>query len=135
MTWRRTVVPALAAAAGLSLGGCGGSDEPVFYRLAPTKSCLQKANVRVTTRGLDFIARNALGGGLHATFSGNQVTLAFGKTEEGARGIEIAYRRFAGKGIPIDKILMRDRNVVMVWTGGPSPSDLGTVTDCLGASG
>ena len=125
------VVATLAAA--LLAGGCGGEDEPELYRLGATKACLEQANIPVRTRNLDFVAANALGGGLHATFTGNHVTLAFGASEAGARGIERAYRRFAGKTIVVDEVLMREGNVVMVWGGGPSQAQLSAVTSCLDA--
>ena len=130
MTRPATGLVAILAAA-LVVGGCGGEDEPELYRLGATKACLEQANIPVRTRNLDFVAANALGGGLHAKFAGNHVTLAFGASEEGARAIERAYRRFAGKTIVVEEVLMREGNVVMVWGGGPSQAQLSAITGCL----
>ena len=132
---RQLVVSRVAAlAATMLLAGCGGGeDEPELFQLARTKSCLEDANIPVRTRNLDFVARNALGGGLHARFGGNHVTLAFGESDEGARDIEEAYRRFAGRTIVIEKVLRREGNVVMVWAGEPSAAELDAVRGCLGA--
>ena len=102
-----------------------------MFRLAPTKACLEGANIPVRTRNLDFVARNALGGGMHARFAGNNVTLAFGESDGGARAIEEAYRRLRGRTIVIEEVLKRERNVVMVWAGGPSAAQLQAIEGCL----
>jgi hypothetical protein len=123
-------------ALGMLLTGCGGDeggDEPQLFRLGPTKACLEQLNVPIRTRGLDFVAETALGGGVFARFAGNHVTLAFGETEGGAQGIENRYREQAADSIQVDKVIMRKANVVMVWAGGPNASDLGVIERCLTA--
>jgi len=125
---------ALLGAIGILLTGCGGGegdDAPEVFRLGPTKTCLEQANVPIRIRGLDFVAETALGGGVFARFPGNHVTLAFGDTDEGARGIENRYRKQAAGSIQVDKVVMRNANVVMVWAGGPNASDLGVIERCL----
>ena len=52
----------------------------------------------------------------------------------GGAAIEQAYRRFAGKNIGLSDVLMRDRNVVLVWAGKPSEEDLERITGCLEGS-
>lgn len=124
--------PLVALAAVLVLAGCGGGDdddEP--YRLAATRQCLERANLRVTTRGLDFVARTALAGSIRARLATNRVTLAFGRTEDDAVAIERAYRRFAGRGVPLDRVLARDRNVVLLWGEPPSAREDERIRGCL----
>jgi hypothetical protein len=130
MTSRAPFWPAVVAAAA-ALAGCGGDEEPDAYRLAPTRDCLRSENVVVTTHDLDFVARTALGGGLRANLARNEVVLAFGSSRADARALERAYRRFGGKRVPLEDVLMRERNVVLVWAGKPSPEDLDRVTGCL----
>ena len=124
---------AVFGAAVVLVAACGGEDEPRVFRLQPTKECLENSNIPVRTRNLDFVAQHALGGGLHARFAGNHVTLAFGENEVGARDLERAYRRLRGKTIVIDEVLKREGNVVMVWAGGPSAAHLGAIKACLAA--
>ncbi len=127
----------LAALAALVVAGCGGggdddgAEDETLYRLGPTRACLQRADLRVTTRGLDFVASTALGGSVRTKLRGNQVTLAFGRTTDDAIAIERAYRRFAGKGVPLNRVLARDRNVVLLWAEPPTAGHDRRVRDCL----
>ena len=127
----------LAGLAALVVAGCGGTDgeereeREDVYRLAPTRACLQTADIRVTSRGVDFVATTALGGSFRARLPGNRVTLAFGRTVDDAVATERAYRRFAGKGVPLEEVLARDRNVVMLWAEPPSAAHEKRVRDCL----
>ena len=126
----RAVVALLAA---LVAAGCGGEREPESYKLAPTKACLEDANVRVSTRAVDFVASTALGGALNAKFRHNEVTLAFGESGEDAERTESAYRTFAPKRLKrkIDDVLLRDRNVVLLWAVAPSQEQRETIEGCL----
>lgn len=136
MIVQRALSAGLAAVA-LVAAGCGQKpgERPDHFDLAPTRACLQQQEgVRVTTQGLDFVASTALGGGMRVTLADNFVVMAFGETDEEAVRIEQAYRRFAGKRIPIDDVLKRDQNVVMVWNAPPSAEDEGRVSGCLSAA-
>ena len=122
--------------AGLVLGlvalaaACGGNaDEP--YELNDTQACLRRERVRVTTKNVDFVASTAARGALHAEFARNEVTVAFGDSEEDAARTERAYRRFAPKRLNIDDVLRRDRNVVLLWGVAPSAEDAETISRCL----
>ena len=117
----------------LVASACGGARQPDTYKLAPTKTCLQEADVRVSTRAIDFVASTALGGALNAKFRGNEVTLAFGDSPDAAERTERAYRRFAPDGLKpkIDDVLRRERNVVLLWAVAPSEEQRRTVVDCL----
>lgn len=134
---RGIFVSALAAAAALA-AGCGGAgsaeDEP--YVLGPSRACLeQMENVEVETDELDFVATTALGGAMRVELLANFVVLAFGNDAKEGERIERAYRQFAGSSIPIDDVLQRTRNVVLVWNAGPSPEEQNLVTGCLQGDG
>ena len=123
----------LAALAGIAVAsGCGGASQPETYELAPTRTCLEEADVRVSTR-VDFVASTALGGALNAKLRGNEVTLAFGDSPDAAERTERAYRRFAPDRLKpkIDDVLRRERNVVLLWAVSPTEDQTRTVIDCL----
>ena len=134
MTARTLAAATLAAA----VAGCGppaAEERPTHFDLAPTRACLRTGDdVRVTTQGLDFVATTALGGGLRVTFPNNFVVLAFGETAQEAVRIERAYIRFAGEDIPVEDVVRRDQNVVMVWNAPPSAEDDARIRDCLSAA-
>lgn len=114
----------------LVLAGCGG--DPSFD-LGPTRACLRNAGVEVDTAGIGVVASTAQGGALHASFPGNEVTVAFGQDDEDADQTERAYRRFAPPRLraKLPNVLKRRRNVVMLWGVSPSPQDEATVVGCL----
>ena len=127
------VLAAVAVAA-----GCGGSgaDEPERYRLEPTRDCLEQAAARVTTGDLDFVASTALGGAMRVSLATeNFVVVSFGEDGAEAQRIENAYRRFAGRSIPIDAVLQRTKNVVMVWNAPPTGEEQDAVLGCLEGPG
>lgn len=126
---------AAALAFGALFSGCGGSggDEPSSYALAPTKQCLAAEDgVKVDAHAVDFVASTALGGAMRVKVSPqNFVVMAFGENDaEGAR-IEEAYRDFAGRRIPIDQVLQRNKNLVLVWNAPPSGDEESAISSCL----
>ena len=128
----RTSLAALVAALLLAACGCAAEAEPPPpHALEPTQACLEGAGVAVDTDDLDFVASTALAGALHATVEGNEVTVAIGEDEEEAERISQAYRTFAGERIPIDQVLMRDRNAVLLWANPPSAQDRDRIVACL----
>ena len=128
-------MPAAWLAAAAVAAGCGGpgpAAEPERYALHPSRACLQQAGVRVTTRGLDFVASTALGGAMRVRLpTDNFVDVSFGEDAVEAERIETAYRRFPGRSIQIDDVLLRTKNVVMVWNAPPTPEERDTLTGCL----
>ncbi len=112
------------------LAACGGSSKSTLYARAATKQCLEQRGVK-TGGKLDFVASTATGGAFRAKIGDNRVTIAFGETEEDARQIELAYRRFRSKKVNINSILARKGNVVLLWGFAPAERDLETVADCL----
>jgi hypothetical protein len=124
---------ALVACAVTLLAGCGGGDDdPELYTLESTRACLSDAGVEVSENRDDFVASTALGGSMRADFpSDNTAVLSFGESLEDAARTEDAYRDFAPADVPLESLLGRYRNVVMIWSFGPSGQDLKTVSDCL----
>lgn len=130
---RRPGIPAALAilAAVLLAAGCGGEAEPDFYRLEPTRSCLEEAGMEVTTEDLDFVASTATAGALRAGVGENEVTVSFGEEEEEAVRTAQAYRDFADPTIAIDHVLAREANAVLVWNAPPGDEERGPVHACL----
>lgn len=114
------------------LTGCGG-DELGLYELGPTRSCLREANLNPTQKDLDFVASTALGGALRVRFPDNLLSLTFGRSLNEAERLERAYRRFAPRRFPIQDVLRRENNVVMLWGVSPTIDELDTVIRCLRA--
>lgn len=132
----------LMLAAGLAAaavaGGCGGGQtaEPERYALGPSRACLQENGMRVSTTGLDLVASTALGGAMRVRLAtDNFVDVSFGEDDDEAGRIERAYRRFAGKSIPIDDVLERTKNVVLVWNGAPTAEERDALVGCLRGPG
>jgi hypothetical protein len=119
------------AAATLLAAGCGGEPELQLYRLEPTRDCLEDGGGRVTTDDLDFVASTAGGGAFRAEVGENQLTISFGEQEEDAVRTAQAYRDFAGPTIPIDHVLARNENAVMVWNTPPTDGERAQVVACL----
>ena len=135
MARHRRALPALAAV-GLLLAGCGGDAPPDSYALEPTRTCLRDAEVPVTSDGLDFVATTALGGAMRVRLSPtNFVVMAFGENEAEAQRIEQAYRDFAGRSIPINDVLERRKNLVLVWNAPPTGDEENAVASCLQGAG
>jgi hypothetical protein len=118
-----TILLALLAA------GCGSSSG---YTEAKTRDCLESRGVTIGGR-LDFVASTATGGAFAAKLGDNSVKVVFGETENDAKQIDEAYRRFANPNVKagIDDVLRRDRNVVMLWGQHPQESDLSLIEGCL----
>jgi hypothetical protein len=129
MARHRRALPALVAA-GVLLAGCGG-DTPDRYALGPTRDCLERARVTVTTQGLDFVASTALGGALIARPAENRVVIAFGDSPADAARIVRAYRTFAGERIPLGDLLFQERNTVLLWEEPPTEPQARRIRDCL----
>lgn len=130
---RLGILAAVLAGAAVLAAGCGGDEaEPERYALAPSRACLEQADgVDVSTDDLDFVATTALGGAMRIELPTNFLVIAFGQDVPEGERIERAYRQFAGRTIPIDDVLQRTRNVVLVWNAGPSPEERDVVLGCL----
>ena len=123
----------LAVAALLATTACGGDAPPENYALEPTLACLKRETARVSTENVDFVASTAFGGAVNVRFPRrvNEVTLAFGESEEDATRIERAYRRFAPRRVQIADVLRRELNVVLLWGVVSTPAQEQTVRGCL----
>jgi hypothetical protein len=90
----------------------------------------------VNTKNVDFVASTALGGAMRVKVSPeNFVVMAFGNDDAEAERIERAYRDFAGKRIPINDVLQRSKNLVLVWNAPPTGEDESALTNCLKGPG
>jgi hypothetical protein len=126
----RVALPAVAVAL-LVLAACSGDDPAALYRLPPTKDCLQQSDLRLSQKPPDFVASTATGGALRVRFADIHLTLVFGEDEAEASRLDRAYRRFVQKGLPIDDVLKRDRNVVELWEFAPTIDHQDTLNRCL----
>ena len=131
---RARLVAALVAviAAAVLLAGCGGSAATV-YTLAATKGCLEQAGATIVAvdKKIDVVAESALGGSLGARIGPNRVTIAFGRSDAEGSLLAGAYEKYGSRDVPIDQVLQRKGNVVLLWAGPPSPQDADAVRTCL----
>lgn len=114
-------------------GDGGGGGDGTFGRDA-SATCLRDAGADVSTAkaDLDFVAETASAGGIHATVDGGTVTIAFGRTDNDAERLEAAYKAFGeGFDVPVDDILKREGNVVVMWDATPTDKQASTVEGCL----
>jgi hypothetical protein len=130
MVWCRALAAAAAAAA-LAAAGCGGADEPEFFRLQPTVECLRADDIPVSTNVKDFVASTASGGALRAPLGRNEIVIAFGGSRRDALALQKAFERFGTDRPGVEDRVLRTRNVVLVWAGPPSPEELDRITACL----
>jgi hypothetical protein len=115
----------------LVLAACGGGGS--FQRDA-TADCLRDAGADVSTTkdDLDYVAQAASGGGIYAKVDGTAVTVSFDRTEQDAERTEAAYKVFADAfDSPVDDILKRKGNAVLMWDATPTGEQSSTVEDCL----
>lgn len=124
---------AVVAIAALAVAGCGGGGSGGAYAVAQTKACLVKAGVRIVpvTEATDFVAASALAGAIGAKLALNHVTISFGRDDVEGALIQKAYAKYGSKDVPIDQVLERRRNAVLLWAGAPTPQDAEVVRKCL----
>lgn len=126
--------PLLLLALPAFLAACGN---PVHshYSVKQTAPCLQKLGYRVNTNAdkLGVIESAAPEGALRADEPGNTVVITFAQNEDGAKGIERAYRRFVPKKrrAHLDDVMESRHNVVLLWQVTPPPTELDRVFGCL----
>ena len=123
----------MAVAAGAVLvAGCGGSSAKV-YAAAATQACLEQAGATIVAVDdkIDLVAESALGGSLGAKVGENRVTIAFGRSDAEGSVLESAYKQYGSRDVPIDHLLQRRGNAVLLWAGPPSPQDTDAVRSCL----
>lgn len=133
---RTLVAAALAAVAALVVAGCGGGgggSSAEAYTVDGTKACLVDEGVSIVAvdEAADFVAASALAGSLGAKLALNRVTIAFGRSEAEGLQIEKAYAEYGSKDVPIDQVLERKRNAVLLWAGVPTEQDAKAVRSCL----
>ena len=124
---------ALAAVAVLVAAGCGGGGSEKAYGASATRSCLEKAGVEIVPvdESSDLVASSALGGSLGARLAANHVTISFGRDATEGDLLRQAYTRYGSRDVPIDQVLERRRNAVLLWAGAPTRQDADVVRSCL----
>lgn len=124
---------ALAAAAALAAAGCGGSGGGKTYSASATRACLEKAGVKIVPvdAANDFVASSALAGTVGAKLALNRVTISFGRDDAEGQLIQAAYAKYGSKDVPIDQVLERKDNAVLLWAGQPTKQDGDVVRSCL----
>lgn len=133
---QRTLLAAVLAAVvalALAVAGCGGGGGTKVFTASATKECLQKQGVQIVAvdEANDFVAASALAGSLGAKLSLNRVTIAFGRDDAEGTLIEDAYAKYGSKDVPIDRVLERKGNAVLLWAGAPTDQDAKVVRACL----
>jgi hypothetical protein len=136
ITRQRTLVAAALAGAlalALAMAGCGGGGTAKAYTVAATKACLEKGGIAIVPvdEANDFVAASALAGALGAKLALNRVTIAFGRDAAEGELIEKAYAQYGSKDVPIDQVLERKDNAVLLWAGAPTGQDAKAVRSCL----
>lgn len=123
-------VPALVL--GVAYVIAGDDDK---YSLAPTRSCLADADgVRVSAEENDVndvLANSATLGALKVWLDQNTLIVSFGETAQEAERRERSYLRFAGGTIPVQDLLRRQENAVLLWERAPSEAEAELVDGCL----
>lgn len=116
----------LAVGLAFTVTGCGSSN--VTYDANAVRDCLP--GFQDDTQ--DALAADAPGGAFEATIGRNTVTLAFGRSEGDAERLMGSYRTL-GEAFdqPVDDILSRRGNLVMVWANTPSSVERDTLEKCL----
>jgi hypothetical protein len=115
-------------------GGEGGGGRDGTFSRNASATCLRAAGAEVSTAqaDLDYVAETASAGGIYATVDGETVTIAFSRTENDAERLEAAYKAFAeGFEVPVDDILKREGNAVLMWDATPTDEQVSTVEGCL----
>ena len=132
---RGVAAAAAAAAVALLAAGCGGGGggAKAAYSADGTKACLEKAGVSIVAvdESSDLVAASALGGAVAAQLAQNRVTIAFGRDDAEGQVIEKAYTQYGSNDVPIDQVLQRKRNAVLLWAGAPTVQDADAVRSCL----
>ncbi len=118
----------LLPVAGL-LVACGAGAKT--YSVAKSRSCLVAHGTKVGGATGDIVASTATGGAFRARLADNSVTVVFGATTADANNIDDAYRRFSGKNVGINDVLLQQGNAVMLWHQHPLDTDVTLIEACL----
>ena len=132
---------AFAALAALALSACGGdSDEisaEVFTRDA-VAACLQRAgatDIKKSDKG-DYPGNIAQEGAIEGTAGKTKFALVFERNDDDARSSETVYASAQGgswqKGVLLDFLLKRSKNVVVAYERLPADAAAKTVEGCVG---
>ena len=130
-----------ATLAVLALSACGGNSDDTsgeaFTRDA-VAACLQRGgatDIKKSDKG-DFPGNIAQEGAIEGTAGKTKFALVFESDDEGARSSETVYASAQGgswqKGVLLDLLLKRSKNVVLAYERLPTDAAAKTVESCLG---
>jgi hypothetical protein len=123
-------VPLLVLGAAYAIAG-----DDDLYSLKPTQSCLADLDGVTVTDSEDdvddVLANSATGGALRARLPDNTLIVSFGEDEQEAERRQRSYLRFAGGTIPVQDLLVRQQNAVLLWERNPNDEERELVDGCL----
>lgn len=118
----------------LLAAGCGGGDS-TSYSSARVRDCVDDtAGIEVTAerQDLDAVMEDAEAGAFKVTVDGEDVSLAFSETEGDARRMAATLEVFATAfNAPVDDILERRGNLVILWENTPTDEQRDALGGCL----
>lgn len=123
------LVFATAAVVTASCGGGGGG-----YTLAATTACIDEAPRMSVHEGaeLDYVIEDAPAGAAEVGVDGTTAEIAFGNSSADAarmkRQVEILAGAFA---VPVEDLLERRGNTLIVWDSTPTEDQRRRLRDCI----
>lgn len=135
------LLPVAAACALIALPACGGksgSANEETYARDGVAACLQRAgarNIKKSDPG-DFPGKIAEAGAIEGSVGKTNFALVFEPDADAAKSSETAYAGAQGgswqKGVLLDTLLKRSKNVVVAYERAPTDKAVKTVEGCIG---
>jgi hypothetical protein len=135
------LVPVAAACAFVAVvSACGGNSSTTeeSYKRDPVAACLERSgatNIKKSNPG-DFNGKIAQGGAIEGSVGTTKFALVFEPDSDSARSSETVYAGAQGgswqKGVLLDVLLKRSKNVVLAYERAPTDKAANTVEGCIG---
>ena len=136
----RGLLPIVIACAVVALPACGGNDNDTSeaaYTRDAVAACLERGgatNIKKSESG-DFTGKIAENGAVEGSVGRTNFALVFEPDAESARSSETVYAAQGGswqKGVLLDVLLKRSKNVVLAYERAPTDNAVNVVEGCLG---